>query len=484
VELKSLSRGRDRRTIARVTAVAEPRPSTLVGPARAATAVDPFAALRAREYGRLDLQGEAYLDYTGAGLYAESQVLEHLALLRHRVLGNPHSQHPASMASTELADRARAAILAFVNASPDEYTVVFTANASGALKLVGEAFPFTERSRLVLTADNHNSVNGIREFARTHAADVRYVPLQPDDLRHEPAAVLAALDGAPAGVPHLFAFPAQSNYSGVRHPLEWIAAAHDRGFLVLLDAAAFIPTNRLDLSAVKPDFVAVSWYKAIGYPTGIGSLIVRHEALDRLRRPWFAGGTIGVVSVAEPRHTLAPGPTGFEDGTIDFLGLPAIEIGLRHLEQVGVDAIHGHVQRLTRRLLARLAGLRHPNGAPRVRLYGPPDDRDRGGTVPFNLLDADGGLVDFRAVEAHTATSRVSVRTGCFCNPGASEAARGITAAEMRRLFALDRPPRRADLREIFGDKALGAVRASVGIASNDADVDRLAETLAAFPSA
>jgi len=54
----------------------------------------------------------------------------------------------------------------------------------------------------------------------------------------------------------------------------------------------------------------------------------------------------------------------------------------------------------------------------------------------------------------------------------------------MRRLFALDRPPGRADLREIFGDKALGAVRASVGIASNEADVDRLAEVLAAFPAA
>src|SRR4029079_6367946 len=75
VELKSLSRGRDRRTIARVTAVAEPRPSTLVGPARAATAVDPFAALRAREYGRLDLQGEGYLDYKGAGLDARETVM-------------------------------------------------------------------------------------------------------------------------------------------------------------------------------------------------------------------------------------------------------------------------------------------------------------------------------------------------------------------------------------------------------------------------
>ena len=469
-----------------MTAVVRPRPV----PRRIGRLVtgnlapaDPFAELRSREYGRLDDTGEAYLDYTGAGLYADSQVREHLALLHRRVLGNPHSGHPSSRAATELADRARAAILSFVGASPDEYTVVFTANASAALKLVGEAYPFTDRSRLVLTADNHNSVNGIREFARSRGAEVAYVPLRPSDLRHDPATVLAALDNAPTGVPNLFAFPAQSNYSGVRHPLTWIDDAHARGFDVLLDAAAFVPSNRLDLGRWNPDFVAVSWYKAIGYPTGIGSLIVRHEALARLRRPWFAGGTIGIASVVEPHHTLAPGLTAFEDGTIDFLGLPAVEIGLRHLESVGVEAIHDHVQRLTRRLLAGLASLRHPGGAPRVRLYGPLDDRDRGGTVPFNLLDANGGIVDFHAVEAHAAARRVSVRTGCFCNPGASETARGITADEMRRLFALGREPHRADLIAIFGNKALGAVRSSLGIASNARDVDRLLEALEAFPA-
>ena len=91
--------------------------------------------------------------------------------------------------------------------------------------------------------------------------------------------------------------------------------------------------------------------------------------------------------------------------------------------------------------------------------------------------------MDFRAVEAHAAAGRVSLRTGCFCNPGASEAARGITAGEMRTLFAVtgDREPTRRDLEAIFGGKALGAVRASLGIASNEADVDRLIEVLAAF---
>ena len=305
-------------------------------------------ALRAREYARLDEGHQVYLDYTGGGLYAARQLREHQALLRDGVFGNPHSESPASAASTRLADAARAAVLAFLNASPDEYAVIFTANASAALKLVGEAFPFERRSRYLLTADNHNSVNGIREFARSREARVSYVPLRLPDLRIDDAAITAELEDVAAGPRHLFAFPAQSNYSGVRHPLEWVTQAQERGWDVLLDAAAFLPANALDLSKVRPDYVTVSWYKVFGYPTGIGSLVVRHEALRRLQRPWFAGGTIDVAAVVSPRHTLGEGVIGFEDGTIDYLGLPAIEIGLRHVTEVGVPTIHRRVEVLTR----------------------------------------------------------------------------------------------------------------------------------------
>ena len=74
------------------------------------------------------------------------------------------------MAMTQLVEHARAFVLEFFNASPDEYTVIFTPNASGALKLVGEAYPFAPGDQYLLTFDNHNSVNGIREFARARGA--------------------------------------------------------------------------------------------------------------------------------------------------------------------------------------------------------------------------------------------------------------------------------------------------------------------------
>ncbi len=439
---------------------------------------DAVEALRARDYARLDAQDQVYLDYTGGGLYAESQLLEHQELLRAGVFGNPHSNSPTSRASTHLADAARREVLTFLGASSDEYTVIFTANASAALKLVGESFPFTEESRFLLTADNHNSVNGIREFARARGAAVTYLRLRTPDLRFDDEAILAALDRAPAVGRNLFAYPAQSNYSGVRHPLEWIVEAHERRWDVLLDASAFVPTNRLDLSRWHPDFVAISWYKLFGYPTGIGSLIVRREALRRLRRPWFAGGSIGVASVVVPHHTLGEDEIGFEDGTIDYLGLPAIEIGLRHMASVGIPTIHGRVQYLTRCLLDGMTMLRHRNGAPVVQLYGPTDDGDRGGTISFNVLDATGGIADFWKVEASAARRHISIRTGCFCNAGASEAARGLTAPEMERVFAFGRQPGYEDLRALLPGRALGAVRVSVGIATTERDVRRFLDFL------
>src|SRR5579863_444128 len=90
--------------------------------------------LRRREYGQLEVGGHIYLDYTGGGLYAMSQVRAHHELLARHVFGNPHSSNPTSMATTELVERARQSILRYFNASPEEYVAIFTANASQARK--------------------------------------------------------------------------------------------------------------------------------------------------------------------------------------------------------------------------------------------------------------------------------------------------------------------------------------------------------------
>src|SRR5215469_6531599 len=181
--------------------------------------------LRATEYSYLGAAGHVYLDYAGAGLPARSQLAAHAERIRDRCFGNPHSENPASAASTELIERARHAVLAHFNAPPEEYAAIFTPNATGACRLVGEAYPFGPRTRLVLTQDNHNSVNGIREFATSRGAVTRYVPFGSPELRVDDDAIRQALarrGRARRGRGGLLAYPAQSNFSGVQHPLAWI----------------------------------------------------------------------------------------------------------------------------------------------------------------------------------------------------------------------------------------------------------------------
>lgn len=440
--------------------------------------------LRATEYARLDRQGHIYLDYTGGSLYAESQIRRHWELLQGNVFGNPHSINPTSMAATRLVDAARAYVYDFFRASPDEYTVIFTPNASGALKLVGEAYPFAPGSRYLLTFDNHNSVNGIREFAQAKGAEVNYLPVVPPDLRINQERLDDFLGRAEPGGANLFAFPAQSNFSGVQHPLEFIEQAQTAGWDVLLDAAAFTPTNRLDLSVWKPDFVSLSFYKIFGYPTGVGCLLARKEALKKLRRPWFAGGTITIASVQGCGHVLADSEAAFEDGTVDYLNLPAVHIGLEYVDSIGVELIHERVEALTGWLLEALASLRHSNGAPLVRIYGPTETESRGGTIAFNFYDPNARLVDYHKVEQLANGINISLRTGCFCNPGAGELAHGLTAEEMAEAFQNEERMTLDQFQAIVlskHQKSAGAVRVSLGIASNFADVHRFVGFAAGF---
>jgi selenocysteine lyase/cysteine desulfurase len=111
-----------------------------------------------------------------------------------------------------------------------------------------------------------------------------------------------------------------------------------------------------------------------------------------------------------------------------------------------------------------------------VRLYGPVTTHERGGTVSLNCYDPDGHLLDYRRVEELAGDERISFRTGCFCNPGAGEVAEGLTEDDMKAAAAsgIDMTlPRFLELMQSRGGKSAGAIRASLGLASNARDIDR-----------
>ena len=436
-----------------------------------------FGALRKREFPTLDRMGQVYLDYTGSGLYSKWQINQHLQYLSKNVLGNPHTFSPSSIVSTEQIEKARDEVLEFFNADKEEYEVIFTQNATAALKLVGESYPFNSNSVYVLTSDNHNSVNGIREYAIQKGAGIKYVPMNFKDEGNE---IVDHLPSVKKGANNLFAFPAQSNFSGTKYPLGWIELAHLKKYDVILDAAAFVPTNRLDLKEVTPDFVPISFYKMFGYPTGVGALIARKAAISKLRRPWFSGGTIDLVTTQHISHHLVEGPQAFEDGTPNFLAISAVPIGLTFLKRIGIDNIHDHVTKLSTKLIKALKEMKHSNGRPMVMLYSPKNQSQIGSTIAFNLLTPSGTIIDSRLVGKIAKENNISLRVGCFCNPGSGE--HFFEYSEDAEKECFKKFSKTAFSPEKFskcvGGSASGAVRVSLGIATNEQDITKLITVL------
>lgn len=428
-----------------------------------------FEILRNVEYKRLDKHSHTYLDFTGGNLYAKSQLMEHQELLINNILGNPHSTNPSSQLATKLVEEARKKVIEFFNA--EDYFCIFTQNASNALKIVGESYPFSQDSHFMLLADNHNSVNGIRQFCLSKGGKVTYAPIYYENLRMDENFVLEKLQQENHCANKLFAFPAQSNVSGVKHDLKWIETAHENGWDVLLDAAAFVPTNKLDLKLVKPDFVSVSFYKIFGYPTGIGCLLVNKDKFHKLQKPWFAGGTVSLVSVNSIHHFLINNHERFEDGTLNYLDIPAVKIGLDYIDDIGIEKINERVSSMRKYLFDNLENLKHDNGKPLLHIFGPKDHGNIGGTMILGFYNEAGGRYQFEQIEALANEKNISLRSGCFCNPGIDETNNCLTDAELAKYYSSHNNGNYKDMMYYLG-KMRGATRISVGIATVKKDLD------------
>lgn len=420
----------------------------------------------------------------GGALYPESLINVHTEFLRTNILGNTHSVSNSSRLSLQCADEARATLLSFFNADPDDYTVVFTANATAALKLVGESYPFTPQSTLVLGTDSHNSVHGLREFSSHKGARTTYINSTPVGGLDPGTAETILLQNRPQSkdqAPSLFVLTALSNVTNSKNDLSLIGYAASLGYHTVVDAAALAPTCPFSLANLGVDAVAVSFYKMFGFPTGVGALVVKMSFLAQLQRPWFAGGTVDVVQVPGSIVTRANEPhERFEDGTINYLTLPAVVYGLRFLTAY-LPFLPLRLSCLIHFMTRTLLQLRHDttntpivqilSRLPGRRLKSIGEQSDTGSTVSMLFYGPDGNLLPNSFIEHAAAGNKISLRTGCVCNPGGAAAILGIEE-DMQCLYP---GVTLKDFEHHMG-RELGVVRISLGLASNFQDVWRVLE--------
>ncbi|KAH7096551.1 PLP-dependent transferase [Auriculariales sp. MPI-PUGE-AT-0066] len=481
--------------------------------------------LRETEYGRL-ASAETYVDYTGASLFPQQLVLEHgkMLLQSGELFGNAHSRSESSRRSSELAYEARLTVLKFFDADPEEYSVIFTPNATGALKMVGESYPYKgDSSTIFLPVDAHNSVHGLRVFAERCGAQVQYYGCG-DRGGVDMVDLASKLEASQHG-PSLLVVTGQSNVTGAKAPLqEILPLAQRRGCHILLDAAALAPTSHFSLRETPVDACAVSFYKIMGYPTGLGALVVRRTfARTVMRRVWFAGGTVTAVQVpgagpasyhfvAPPEETECPiaqnafeqhessdhAPSDvdaekWEDGTINYLSIPAVKMGLELVAQYK-PFLPARLTVLTDYLAKGLLRLTHPkNGAPIVLIVSTLPDVDRPGAcgplVSCVFLNAAGKPIRNDVVEKSARASRIALRTGCLCNPysvfgllhrsgkfPARETADGMVDLDwwMKNMHLGMRGKDEIANLLFEGDPNFGLVRISLGLVSNFEDVYRV----------
>ena len=338
-----------------------------------------------------------------------------------------------SLVSTEAYSASREVVRSFLGARDDD-SVVFTRNTTDALNLLAQALP--EQTTVITFISEHHA-----NLLPWRRGDVRHLPIPPTPDAAV-TAVDAALREAPAG-PRLVAVTGASNVTGELWPVREIASvAHRHGARVALDAAQMVAHRPIDMTGWGIDYVAFSGHKLYA-PYGAGVLAGRPDWLDA-GRPYLAGGgAVRRVSADDVRWAI--GPARHEAGTPAVLGAVAVAAACRALEQVGWPLIEAHEAQLLDRLSC---GLEAIEGISTYTLWRPAGARM--GVITFNLAGWNHALL----AAVLSAEYGIGVRDGAFCaHPLIGE----LTAGEI----------------------ADGAVRASVGIGTRAADVDRLVAAIA-----
>ena len=330
-------------------------------------------------------------------------------------------------------ESAREKVAKFVNAKGEE--VVWTRNTTEGLNLVIRSLDYSARRKIVTSPIEHHSLLlPIMGQEKRGIAGMEMLRLSPSGEFDE--ADIAAKIGRQTA---LVAVHHTTNTTGMRAPLERIIKiAHDNGALVLVDAAQGVPHSKVDFRKLGADFLAFSGHKMCG-PTGIGCLVGKTEALEKLDNFIVGGETIETVSL-QKGVIFKKAPKRFEAGIQNYAGAIGLGAACDYLGKIGMNNVEEHEKKLARKLLEAIQSV------PGSAIYGVPSAEKRCALVSFNLKNVPHHQVALMC----DSLSKIALRSGVFCaQPGM----------------------------ELLGAPQ-GAVRASLYIYNTEKEIDAFRETL------
>lgn len=446
------------------------------------------------------LQDACYLDHAASPPFPRSLPHALATHLNTTLLSNPHSQSPSSTSTSNAIAASRRLVLGrlFGVTPEDGWDVVFTSGTTAGLKLVGESIDWRDGS-FVYPVESHTSLIGIRDLALRSGG--RVIPVS--NTKQLPSHLKSTT---------LIALPLQCNATGQRHlqTLRKLCAAplsttQQPRPLILVDAASYLsPSQTFPLFefpyASAPDLVACSLYKILGYPTGLGCLIVKRSSWSRLTsKTYHGGGTLDSYTPTmvwkQPRKNPIE---AFEDGTSNYHSIVGLGTAFEVWDGVfgvDMDMRRSWVEGLTRKLFKGMMGLKHGNGKEVVRIYtnsksfqqwsdtssssanenkdeDGSTEPDQGPILLFNLLTPTSNLIPTPEISRLASILNIHLRSGQHCNPGVIIQQVGVSEDQVVRTWE--------EGGGCVGEED-GGVRLSLGVSTTEGDVDRFLEVLKRF---
>ncbi|XP_050226456.1 uncharacterized protein LOC126676319 [Mercurialis annua] len=415
--------------------------------------------IRQHEYHHLCSSDSVSLDYIGHGLFSYSQQeTRNPSSLVASTSASPPPPPPSEAPffdiscssarltsqlqyggpESDLENQTRKRIMAFMNISEDDYTLVFTANQSSAFKLVADSYPFQSHRNLLTVYDYESeAVNLMIESSKRRGSRVMSAEFLWPSLRiHQTKLqkkILSKKKTKRRKRRGLFVFPLQSRITGNKYAYLWMSMAKENGWHVLLDASALGSKDMetLGLSIFKPDFLICSFFKVFGdNPSGFGCLFVKKSTCSILTDS-DSIGIVRIVPAMTPTQLSHNSSTKSSDSNEvkqsnfkqkspqieEFNTAKNTEFqfkfkGLDHADSLGLILISNRARYLINWLVNALMSLQHPHGQPAIKIYGPKIKFNRGPAVAFNVFDWKGEKISPVLVQKLADRNNISLSCG------------------------------------------------------------------------
>ncbi len=305
-----------------------------------------------------------------------------------------------SIAATDCYEQARETVRDFIHAA-SEREIIFTRNTSESLNLVAYSYGLSHLKAgdeiLVSIMEHHSNLLPWQMVARQTGAELKFLECEPDGSLPR-----QRLEAGFSPKTRLVAIGHVSNVLGRTAPVEEIVQmAHDRGAVVVLDAAQSAPHTAIDVQALDVDFLAFSGHKLMG-PMGIGVLYGKEALLEEMP-PFLTGGEM-IDSVTRTGATYAELPHKFEAGTVNAAGAAGLAAAIRYIRSVGFETMERRELALTR---LAMEGLKQ---YPFVHVLGSDRPEEHCGIITFTV---DG--VHPHDISAMLDSDGIAVRAGHHC---------------------------------------------------------------------